>query len=199
MSGNAIAGDTDRGVLKIGNANSEVYLGGSNYSDIIQGGTDDETIAGGAGQDFMYGGGGQDVFILDSTASAAASQVVDFENYVSTLADKLDNEGVTDSRALASADAIFDFQHSINNPDNDKITLAVVDLQSLEKLPANDASTDKYILNQDRYLYLVHDWDNGVSAIYLDDTSNLNDDFAALVFGDWLSLGHITLIPASWA
>jgi Ca2+-binding RTX toxin-like protein len=199
MSGNAIAGDTDRGVLKIGNANSEVYLGGTNYSDIIQGGTSDETIAGGAGQDFMYGGGGQDVFILDSTASAAASQVVDFENYVSTLADKLDNEGVTDSRALASADAIFDFQHSINNPDNDKITLEVVDLQSLEKLPANNASTDKYILNQDRYLYLVHDWDNGVSAIYLDDTSNLNDDFAALVFGDWLNLSHITLVPASWA
>jgi Ca2+-binding RTX toxin-like protein len=199
MSGNAIAGDTDRGVLKIGNANSEVYLGGSNYSDIIQGGTSDETIAGGAGQDFLYGGGGQDVFILDSTVSAAASQVVDFENYVSTLADKLDNEGVTDSRALASADAIFDFQHSINNPDNDKITLEVVDLQSLEKLPANNASTDKYILNQDRYLYLVHDWDNGVSAIYLDDTSNLNDDFAALVFGDWLNLSHITLVPASWA
>jgi Ca2+-binding RTX toxin-like protein len=199
MSGNAIAGDTDRGVLKIGNADSEVSLGGSNYSDIIQGSTSDETIAGGAGQDFLYGGGGQDVFILDSLASSGAFQVVDFENYVSTLADKLDNEGVTDSRALASADAIFDFQHSINNPDNDKITLEVVDLQSPEKLPANDASTDKYILNQDRYLYLVHDWDNGVSAIYLDDTSNLNDDFAALVFGDWLNLSHITLVPASWA
>jgi hypothetical protein len=200
MSGNAIAGDTDRGVLKIGNANSEVYLGGTNYSDIIQGGTSDETIAGGAGQDFMYGGGGQDVFILDSTASAAASQVVDFENYVSTLADKLDNEGVTDTRALASADAIFDFQHSANNLDNDTINLMLLlNETGMLILTANDSSTDKYQISDELYLYIVRDWDSGVSAIYVDDTSAFNEDYAALVFGDWLGLNHINLMSANWA
>lgn len=200
MSGNAIAGDTDRGVLKIGNDASEVYLGGTNYSDIIQGGTSDETIAGGAGQDFMYGNGGQDVFILDSTASAAASQVVDFENYVSTLADKLDNEGVTDTRALASADAIFDFQHSANNLDNDTINLMLLlNETGMLILTANDSSTDKYQISDELYLYIVRDWDSGVSAIYVDDTSAFNEDYAALVFGDWLGLNHINLMNATWA
>lgn len=199
MSGNAIAGDTDRGVLKIGNANSEVYLGGSNYSDIIQGGTSDETIAGGAGQDFLYGNDGEDSFLFDSTLASPSSYVVDFEKYVPTLVEKLKVEGVTDTHALACADAIFDFQKAANNRMNDSITLAVIDYQGIEKLSANDTTTDKYILSDELFLYIVRDWDNSVGAIYLDDTSTFNEDYSVLVFGDWLSLGHINLVDSSWS
>jgi Ca2+-binding RTX toxin-like protein len=194
MSGNAIAGDTDRGVLRIGNANSEAYLGGTNYSDIIQGGTDDETIAGGAGQDFLYGNDGEDIFLFDSTLASPSSYVVDFEKYVPTLVEKLKAEGVTDTHALACADAIFDFQKAANNRMNDSITLKVANLQSLENFPVNDTTTDKYILNDDRFLYIVRDPDNSVGAIYLDDTSTFNEDYSVLVFGDWLSRSHINLV-----
>jgi Ca2+-binding RTX toxin-like protein len=199
LSGDNAYDITDRGVLHVANVD-EPFLDGTEYSDIIQGSAgDDPMIDGRGGQDFLRGNGGQDHFVFYSTLTSPSSYVVDFEKYVPTLVEKLNNEGVTDTSALACADAIFDFQHSANNLDNDEITLAVIDYQGIEKLSANDTTTDKYILSDELFLYIVRDWDNSVGAIYLDDTSTFNEDYSVLVFGDWLSLGHINLVDSSWS